>query len=291
MPLTDAELENRRKYIGGSDARTVLEGDVAAWKALRLEKITGERPPIPERLQFAMDIGTAIEPLTLREFNKKVPLLADPPRHMVWKDDPILAFSPDGLTEEHREVVQAKFHSGDQDIGELAQHYKAQLTHEMICSKTNRIWLAVTFGHYCKFQHMEIKRDGQLTDQYLMKAMEFKHYWQTGQLPPTMVDEVVDLTVERKRDHVWPVGDNEVAPLCTQIMDNFAASVEFEDGLAKMKKIIKRKEYADCGSLTWRNIEDYGVTFKLDARNAVRFTLAFPKRIPMKDRAKLAKSY
>ena len=174
--------------------------------------------------------------------------------------------------------MQCKFHTGDQTILDLAETYKAQLTHEMICSDTMRMWLAVIFGHYGRFMHMEIKRDEALVDQYLMKAMEFKQYLQTGVLPETMVGEIVALKVERKRDHLWPPGDNEIAPLAQAIIDNMMAAGTFEESLGAIKKIIKRKEYADCGSLTWRDEQGYGVTFKLDARGAVRYHLAFPPR-------------
>lgn len=287
MALTEAELQNRRKYIGGSDAKTVLEGDAKAWRALRAEKIDDVRPTFNAGQQLLMDVGQAVEPLILREFDKKVPLgLLGSQRHIVWKDDPILAFTPDGITAERREIVQCKFHSGDQDILKLAETYKAQLTHEMICANATRMWLAVIFGHYTRFVHMEVRRDEALVEQYLMKAMEFKEFLLTGQIPDTMVDDVAAMHVERKRDHVWPVGDNIVGPLCTEIMDNMTAAVIYEDALDKMKKLIKgSKEYADCGSLKWVNLEGYGVTFKPDARGAVRLSLAFPPR-PKKVRGK-----
>jgi hypothetical protein len=286
MALSEAELQNRRHYIGGSDAKTVLQGDAKAWAALRAEKVDDVRPTFDLKTQLLFDVGAAIEPLILRELNHKIPLGPNI-KHMVWKTDPILAFTPDAITAEKREIVQAKFHSGDQTILELAESYKAQLTHEMLVSSTHRMWLAVIFGHYTRFQHMEIRRDEALVEQYLMKAMEFKQYWQTGVMPETMVDTVADFSVPKKRDHVWPVGDNLVGPLCTDIMDNIAQAVIYETALDKMKKIIKVKEFEDCGSLTWKNAEGYGVTFKPDARGAVRFNLAFPPR-PKKERKKAA---
>ena len=279
MALSAQQIETRRSYIGGSDAKTVLEGDGAAWQALRAEKVDGVVPTFQPAQMLLMDMGLAIEPLCIREFNKKVPLqpiAAD--YHIVWPDDPILAFTPDGITLQDRLPLQCKFHTGDQTILDLAETYKAQLTHEMICATKNRMWLAVIFGHYGRFQHMEIKFDDALADQYLMRAMEFKQYLRTGVLPETMVGEIVTMKVDRKRDHVWPPGDNEIAPLATAIIDNMMAAGTFEEALGAIKKIIKRKEYADCGSLTWRNEEGYGVTFKLDARGAVRYHLAFPPR-------------
>jgi predicted phage-related endonuclease len=279
MALSPEQIEKRRSYIGGSDAKTVLEGDGPAWERLRAEKVDGIRPEFKPAQQLLMDMGSAIEPLCLREMNKKVPLqpIASD-YHIVWKTDPILAFTPDGITYEDKAVVQCKFHTGDQTILDLAESYKAQLTHEMICADAQRMWLAVIFGHYGRFMHMEIKRDEALVDQYLMKAMEFKEYITTGVLPETMVGEIVPLKLDRKRDHVWAPGNNEVAPLCESLVDNMTQHALFTAALDDMKKIIKRAEYADCGSLTWRNDEGYGVTFKLDARGAVRYHLAFPPR-------------
>ena len=263
MALTAQQIETRRNHIGGSDAKTVLEGDAAAWQALYAEKVEGVRPVFPPARQLLMDMGQAMEPLCLREFNRKVPLAQTTPSHFIWKDDPILAFTPDALTAEDRLVVQAKFHTGDQTILELAETYKAQLIHEMICSDTKRMWLAVLFGHYGRFQHMEIKFDEALADAYLFRAMEFKRYLLFGELPEDLAESVVPaLTVERKRDHVWPTGDNEVAPICQQLIENMSQATLFEVALTDIKKIIKRKEYADCGSLTWRDPDGYGVTFQ-----------------------------
>jgi len=107
MALSEAEIQNRRKYIGGSDARTVLEGDAAAWKALRLEKVADVRPEFPERQQLLMDMGTAVEPLILRELNRKVQLLTKELPHFVCPDEPVLAFTPDALTAETRAQLRA----------------------------------------------------------------------------------------------------------------------------------------------------------------------------------------
>jgi len=293
MALSPQQIETRRRYIGGSDAKTVLEGDGKAWQALRAEKVDGVQPTFPPAQLLLMDMGQAIEPLILREFNKKVPLSSITPGHIVWATDPILAFTPDGMTVEEPVVVQCKFHTGDQTILDLAETYKAQLTHEMICSNTTRMWLAVIFGHYGRFMHMEIKRDEALVDQYLMKAMEFKQYLLTGVLPETMVGEIAPLKLDRKRDHLWKPGDNEIAPLATAIIDNMAQAMAFDEALGAVKKILKRNEYADCGSATWRDENGYGVTFKLDARGAVRYHLAFPprtKKALAEHRAKTAKA-
>ena len=101
MALTAQQIETRRSHIGGSDAKTVLEGDAAAWKALYDEKVDGVQPVFPPARQLLMDMGQAIEPLCLDQFNRKVPLAPEPmPRHFIWKDDPILAFTPDGITEQ-----------------------------------------------------------------------------------------------------------------------------------------------------------------------------------------------
>ena len=281
MALTEQEIQNRRKYIGGSDAKIVLEGDAAAWKALRDEKVNDIRPVFRDHQLLLMDMGTALEPLILREFNRKIPLGdLGSQRHIVWKDDPFFAFTPDAITAERREVVQCKFHVGDQSITDLAQTYKAQLTHEMLCSNSTKMWLAVLFGHYGKFQHLDVRRDETLVDQYLMKAMEFKQYVATGILPDTMVDSsaVADMHVERKRDHVWPTGDNMVGPLCQAIIDHQAEAIIYADALDKMKAIIKAKEFRDCGSLQWVNAEGYGIKFKPNARGAVSHSLVFPPR-------------
>ena len=184
MALTAKQIENRRKGIGGSDANTIMWGDAAQWKALYEEKVNGVQPVFPQSRMDLMEMGHAMEPLTLKWFAREHhPLKPIPADHVIeWQVDPFFFFTPDGITQGGI-PVQAKFHTGDRNILDLAEMYAAQLAHEMLCANTSQCFLAVTFGHYGRRQHLPVDQDTTALEVYLQRAMAFKHYMQTGRSP------------------------------------------------------------------------------------------------------------
>ena len=270
MALSEAQLEARRSVIGGSDARTIMHGSAADWKALYEEKKNGVRPVFKPATHLLMDMGHALEPLALREFARKVgPLRVLPPEHgIVWKVDPFFAFTPDGLMAEEHAAVQAKFHSGDKDITQLGEYYGPQVLHEMLCLGASYGYLAVIFGHYGRFMHLKVELDEAALDAYLLRAMQFREYLLTGE-PPEGMAVSSEVAIPRKRDHFWLPGDNEVAPLCREIMENAGPALRFEDALEKIKPLVPK----DAGSATWLDTDGNGLKFKANARGAISWSL------------------
>jgi len=271
MALSEKQHAIRRKGIGASDARTIMFGDAAGWMSLYDEKINGTRPVFGIPQQYLMDMGTAIEPLTMRRFALEQSLVATTLDHMVhWKTDPFFFFTPDGITEDGL-PVQAKFHTGDKNILDLADYYMPQLQHEMLCMGTQSCWLAVTFGHYGQYQSMQVPRSEEHIDAYLQRAMQFKFYMETG-LPPEGTAVAPEAAkVARRRDHVWMEGDNEIKPLAVEILDTYLAAHRFEQAMKKIKQMVPK----DAASATWRKSDGNGIQFKADRAGKIRWTPIF----------------
>lgn len=271
--LSNEQIEKRRKGIGGSDARTIMYGDYSDWLALYKEKVEGLRPEFTEQVQLLMEMGHAIEPIALDRFATKVkPLKSLPMDHMVhWKVDPFFFFTPDGITlDDHS--VQAKFHTGDKSILDLADYYAPQLLHEMLCMGRDKAHLAVIFGHYGKFMHIEVERDEAALDAYLLRAMQFKDYLETGKMPEAMAAAAPGIQVPRKRDHLWPVGDNTVAPLARQLLETTAAAIRFDQALDALKKLVPN----DAATATWVGADGNGVRFKVARNGSKRWEPVLP---------------
>jgi hypothetical protein len=270
MALTEKQLQERRRGIGASDAITIMWGTAEDWRKLRAEKVDDVRPVFDERRQLLMDMGNAIEPLTLREFDRKHHRLRKlPPEYSVrWKVDPFFAFTPDGITAETGLPVQCKYHTGDKDIISLADYYGPQLLHEMIVMGVPKCYLAVIFGHYGRFQHLEVEYDGEAADAYLQRAMAFKEYMATGEEPGWMAAPV-GVAIPRRRDHVWEIGDNAIAPLCRDILETHEAKDRFAAALEELKELVPN----DCATAKWVGADGRGILIKVARNESKRWSI------------------
>jgi predicted phage-related endonuclease len=266
MALTDEQKQARRRGIGGSDARTIMWGDQAAWEALYDEKVNGKPPVFSARQRLLMDLGNAVEPVIINELSKLMPLRPGPHPMVYSKLDNFLFFTPDTFTADGGLPVQCKLHTGNKDIFDLADYYAPQLLHEMFCAGVSKCYLAVIFGHYGRFQHMEIEQDNEALEAYLARAMAFKDYCETGTKPDWMVDGVAP-AIPRKRDHVWATGDNMIASLATTVLENYESVSRFEEALATLKDRVP----ADAASARWVNAEGLGIKITVSRNGAKRW--------------------
>lgn len=275
MALSEKQIEARRSGIGASDAITIMWGEGDEWRALRAEKVDGVRPTFNEGQQLRMDMGHAIEPLTLAMFAKKHhPLKKLPPEHMIsWKVDPFFRFTPDGITADTGLPVQCKFHTGDKSIIDLAEFYGPQLLHEMIVMGVKKCYLAVIFGHYGRFQHIEVEYNDEAATAYLQRAMAFKDYMATGVEPEWMVAGV-EVPVPRRRDHVWDTNDNRITDLAMGIIQNRTAAETYEKSLADLKLEVPN----DAASAKWVGKDGLGVMFKVSSNGAKRLQMIEPAK-------------
>ena len=267
MALSERQLQDRRSGIGASDAITIMWGTSEDWRKLYNEKVNDVRPEFDERRRFLMDMGHAIEPLTLAWFNEKYPLRELPAEYNVrWSVDPFFRYTPDGITIDGGLPVQCKFPTGDKSILDLADFYGPQLLHEMLCSKVKKCYLAVTFGHYGRQQHLEVEQDEEAVETYLKRASAFKEYIATG-VEPDWMEQPVNLNIPRRRDHVWETSDNEIAALSMAVLESFPHKVRFEEALEELKDRVPN----DAASATWRNAEGTGIQFKVARNNSKRW--------------------
>ncbi len=275
MALSQRQLEARRKGIGGSDANIIMSGDIKDWRALYTEKTTGVAPVFPADRQFLMDCGSAIEPVALAYYSQRTGQKMEilPPEHMVyWRVDPFFFFTPDARSIDGY-YLQHKYHTGDKSITELVDYYNPQLQHEMLCSGTQRIRLVATFGHYGRQMHEDVIRDEKAIEEYLQRAMDFKVWITTGEMPAALAAAVELAKQPRKRDHEWVAGDNKVGPLCLEMLNNASAKTKFEAALKEMKNLVPR----DAATATWRGLDGRGVKFKIASNGAVRWSEVFPQ--------------
>ena len=68
MALTKQQLNERKNFIGSSEAKIIAGGDFTAWAKLISEKKGESEPFITKQLQFMFDAGNHLESFVLDAF-------------------------------------------------------------------------------------------------------------------------------------------------------------------------------------------------------------------------------
>lgn len=177
--LTPEQLVERRGYIGGSDARAIMEG---RWHHLWLEK-TGRVEAEDLSGNLAVQLGLHTEQLNLDWFERQT-------GHQVMargeiRVHPYFGFARvtlDGMTE-HPATVQAKWCNPWSAIEQIEQWHMAQVHHEMIVCGCELAFLSVITGKP-SYELIEIRMDSEYSKELLERERAFWNYVDTDTPPP-----------------------------------------------------------------------------------------------------------
>jgi predicted phage-related endonuclease len=255
--LSAQDIEERKHFIGGSDAPTIMDGD-AQDVADRLAEKRGEKKPPNLNRVLPVRMGIQTEPLNIDWYVETterpvtcLPIDGRPVRRH-HPDDTFMACSLDGMTvtsHGYPAVLQAK-HSFDYNkgrrrpntINDLVDAYLAQVTHEMHVCQVEWAVLIALFGNN-RWEYAEVKLDPVYRDALIKRERLFWHCRLTGErwpeLPPPPRPDIADvLKISKPRDmsrnNEW-VHDatryRELKPFVEeflQISDNLKALVDRE---------------------------------------------------------------
>jgi len=198
--LTPEQHETRRKYIGGSDAGTIMEANpeklIRLWKEKRGELA-------PEDLSGILPVcfGTATEELNRYWFEIQNPgkKITREGEHVVSSSIPFMACSLDGYIESDKALFEAKTTGGFETMDKITQRYIPQLFHSMWCLNVEKAYLSVFLGTG-KWAMAEVRADSEPFYMDTLHERE-KEFWACVQdgTPPAF--EPVPLPV---------VGDSEM---------------------------------------------------------------------------------
>lgn len=252
--LIAAELafrEDRRKYLGGSDAPAVL--GVSPWRTpydVWEDKIT---PPTEERLivtdakrkQFAR--GKRFEPLILDMLAEEQGLtLVHRNRRLTHPDHPFLAAEIDAETSDGRNV-EAKSVSafaagewGEQDTDEIPVHYAVQTLHGLMITNRDECIVAALIGTD-DLRVFRVQRDRDLEATLLGREVEFWNLVQSLTPPPPMT--VADLA---KR---YPRSLARTVEVDGPVVDAIVSMKAAKDELKRLESEIEGCELVIKGAL------------------------------------------
>lgn len=190
-PADDTPVEDRRGYIGGSDAAAIC--GLSPWKqraALYLEKI-GEVEPTDlsgvERVYW----GTTLEAIVADEYAKRTGLrVRRVNRLLKHKEYPFIAVHLDRMVLDGARVLECKTTDwskrsdwGEPGTGEIPDYYLPQTQHALLVTGREQCDVAVLFGGN-EFAIYHVRRDEEFIAGLLALEVDFWLHHVVPRIPP-----------------------------------------------------------------------------------------------------------
>ena len=198
MALTQKQLDERKYYIGSSEAEIISSGNLARWKELIETKHNATSLDFNRSTQLKMDAGSFMEPFVLEqyeevsgstvynyqfgktrvaEFDLGGPYKFQVPIHSTYD---ALTNSP---ASDVNIPVEAKCHWGMMKMDEICDMYAAQCQHHIYTADTGYCFLTVFFGLGARVEYRKILRDQSFIDAYLQNAKQWWNWYEYGIKP------------------------------------------------------------------------------------------------------------
>jgi putative phage-type endonuclease len=271
MALTEKQLEERRHYIGGSDAGAIL--GLNPWRSaldVYFEKIEGKQPEINNNFIYW---GNQLEPLIRRIFFEVTGLMAhDVSKTKYHKDYPFIAANIDGLItlsdnkkgENNTAILEIKTVSQfaraqwgkpqcDLDLspeytflpsngfrnedGYIPMNYLCQAILYACVYEIEKVYFAVYFGNDLPLQIYQYNRDLELENQVIQKLKYFWYEHVKKEIPP------LPQTAEELKKFYPNAKNNSVIISTNEIEDTYYNLKELKQ---KQQNIEEQIENLSC---------------------------------------------
>ena len=239
-------VEERRKYIGGSDIAVVM--GMSRWKTplkLWLEK-TGECEPVDLSKVEAVQLGSELEEFVAQKFSKETGKQVRKQSKMyVHKDYPFMAAHVDRLITGTDEILECKTcgsHKKDEWEGEdIPQEYVLQVIWYLGITGKKKAYIAVLIGGQ-SFKYKMIEFDKELFETMIDMAKDFWNCVQT-KTPPALTPDDNALLSEifaKPNEEIIENQDMEEKILKLQQVKDDISALETEQKMleAEIKNVI-----------------------------------------------------
>jgi len=271
--MPQAQLAKRRLSIGGSDANTIMSGDVDRLQKLWEEKL-GRGKPEPPSINMLM--GTATEELNAAWYehvtsDAVIDRQLSPSTTIRVGDIEYIAHATlDGTCGNSTKVWEAKHTSGydfqtreKRSAETLASYYMPQLQHNMMVTGLGRAVLSLFFDNN-RHEFVEVEADPFYQD---MLADREAIFWQSvvNKSPPkgmAAINAKADIVAERVVDMT---GNNQWAEFADKWIANKQAASDFDSAVSGIKSLLD----SDVAKAT-----GHGLLVKRDKRGSVKISAA-----------------
>lgn len=261
--------QDRRGFIGGSDAKRIIEGD---WLALYEEKV-GIRQPDDLSDVFRVQLGVWTEPFhfawlrdkLLMQLGSKAPRIQHP--HLPW-----MQASVDGWWLEHDTFIELKHTNERATVRSMVETYQPQIAHYCAVMGRSFGYLSFIAGNndpvLCKVEP---------SPGYIEQLVELeKSFWfhienevapdslgeHVGETHAELSAEAAKVKVDGMR-FVDMSGNNQWADYARTLIETKPAADLFDKTKDEIKALVE-KDVAEASG--------HGVTFKRDKRGALRMS-------------------
>lgn len=276
MMLTQQQIEERRKGIGGSDVAAIL--GISPWRTaydVYTDKI-GEGEPQEEN--DAMLDGSAVESAIIDMYKRRNPeLVIQRSVNLIVKDNEWMRANLDAICADANgmaHVLEAKLSSshgwGEQDSDEVPPYYICQVMWYMMCLKREYPTLSQDFAdiavlHYSKFKSYRVKYDEELTAVIYNKCRSFWFDNVVAHVPPPidMESDSAGMYLQKKygesNEIILPIGaESSILPIVGELQRMKALQAYAEQRITtcenKLKDFIGVNDgiEGDFGTITWK---------------------------------------
>jgi predicted phage-related endonuclease len=262
---------NRQGFIGGSDARRIMEGD---WHTLWLEK-TGRAESADLSENIAVQLGAYTEQFNIMWFKRHHFVNSfernsiDIIEQVQFKEDvngvPCKG-TVDGCIRDQKRILECK-HTYDRNTMESCiGQYMPQIQFYMRLTDAEHCYLSVIFGNR-RWEAVAVARDDRYIDAMMVHIAEF---WKcvtsdtepaVGKRPTTLTTDHIPVDNMVRRD---ATGDNEFINRVHDYIESEGMAKSFESAKSDLKAMVadnEREVYCDL------------LTIKRDKRGSLRISV------------------
>ena len=207
MALTQKQLEQRKHFIGSSDAMRIANGDHNEWHQLILEKRGEVTPHFDKATLLRMSAGTHLETWVINTINHNRRdyhmwehiTVFDNEYDLDHNGTPIHS-TLDGKINNTNIPVEVKCHFGFRDMDELCELYAPQCQHHMIACGEDHCYLIVFFAVHCRIEIRKIHADKMWIEMYMQNCHQFWQWYQNDippisyvPMPPVVYDDMINI--------------------------------------------------------------------------------------------------
>jgi predicted phage-related endonuclease len=229
--------ENRRPFIGGSDARIIMGNDEAALVRLWREK-RGEANPPDYSANLVVQLGVATEPLNRRWYERKTgEVIKDV---QIWVRHPVIrwmAATLDGVVESTGAVFEAKFMLPWSLSEEAAAaKHMPQVQHNMWVTNARAAVLSIITGG-AKWLEIKISADPLYQHLLLTAEKKFWRFVESGEPPRLFGAEPPRARIEAVR--IVDMSSSNAWAECSNVFRRTReAYLEHENAKAELKGLM-----------------------------------------------------
>lgn len=235
----------RRKGIGGSDAKRIMDGQ---WLHLWEEK-TGRTAGDDLSDVLAVQMGSWTEPLNRAWFERQTGLHVRVVDAAIWaaSEDPPMYVNLDGTVGEA--LFEAKHLSPFGKEEEWLSRYWPQCQHALTVTRAPLLYLSVFAGN-AKWLFWEVEPDPAYQGELVRREREFWSYVERDEAPDAQEAVQAVVSADQWRE-VDMTGSNEFASFAADWLESKAAAKKFDTAVKGLKELVE----ADVGRAFGHGIE------------------------------------